>query len=494
MVTVEQVNQSAEHLLSQFRIDHALGLADRYAQRGGSAVILRTRKLIPADSSQTSLVGTVTVSKVNVAPTELADDKLFQTLLAARLYHFVPVVQEAIKKRIDPQCFLTDNGDYALRPVERYGEWLHQEFETELCAEAALNLFEAVFKADITAEHRAPCLPRAWQIAIGSIRLARRMTSWTLEGEAFRCSVLLMSRERFAAFMGNRGSTLTRILNFEEPVPFHLGNQKEVRSMAELAQADDLFLIVNASDGCLHVIAGPNYEGGRLNESRHLRYARLANDNAGLLLHVRDGFVEVYGAERLWLWHDRFRWEVKPFETLRQALEHHFPPGGNREERINMMIGAIASLMDRHQASIIVLLHDEDVESFERATNPLRIGLGESSDRNAERGDLPINRLALETLTSILHIDGAHAIRHDGTLSHLARRIKISQEPPATDSSGKAWDRSFDREFPGTGTGAARDLSDRLTASCVIKVSASGYIKFFDYQHRYESHRASAMT
>src|SRR5262249_28727281 len=41
MVTVEQVNQSADSFWSEFRIEHALGLADRYAENGGTSLILR---------------------------------------------------------------------------------------------------------------------------------------------------------------------------------------------------------------------------------------------------------------------------------------------------------------------------------------------------------------------------------------------------------------------------------------------------------------------
>jgi len=487
MVTVEQVNQSAECFLSEFRIEHALGLADRFAERGGKSVILRVREENPSEPTKSSLVGAVSVSKMNVAPVEFADDSLFQTLLAAKFYHFVPVVQEAIKKHINPQYFLEGNGDYALKPIDRYGEWLHQEFETEECAEAALELFENAFGTTAKHAHRAPCLPRSWQIAIGSIRIARQMASWTLEGEAFRCSVLLISPQRYADLISNNNSPqLTRVLNFKEPISFHLGNERNVRNMAELAQADDLFLIVNALDGCLHLIAGTKSRDER--SSRHRAYARLAKDSEGLLLHVRDGFVEVYGGKkpRLWLWHDRFHWVVLPFRTLRNILHKHFMSEHDDAtlmyEYTDMMIGAIASLMDSHQASIIVLLHDQDIEAFETRTTPLREGFGEPSvpkDENRAPLTIKINELPLETLTSILHIDGAHAVRHNGTLNlkHLARWIKVPQETHSSLFSPSG--------FTGTGTRASVDLSALLKESCVIKVSASGNMKFFYGSNRY---------
>jgi len=74
MVTVEQVNQSAECFLSEFRIDTRSASRIVSQSAVGKSVILRVREENPSEPTKSSLVGAVSVSKMNVAPVEFADD------------------------------------------------------------------------------------------------------------------------------------------------------------------------------------------------------------------------------------------------------------------------------------------------------------------------------------------------------------------------------------------------------------------------------------
>lgn len=464
MITLEQVHQTADTFIAH-PVHNALALADRHARRDGLSVLaVEPPEVMSA------------FSKMRIVAPEYADAELFQTLLGKRAFDFAPVAPAPVARHIDVMAVLRGCNEYAVDPQRIYGEWLHQEFETEEVSTAVLDLVgKALGVAGSHGEQEGgsrPFLPRSWQLTIGAIRLARRMAAWTLEGETFRCSVLLVDKELVGGLHVGQKLVLFSIFKLSSPIPFDFCNQKYVRESAESAQSDELFLIVNVTTGMLTDIAVLHDSGEQL--SRHDRFARMARDST-LLLHIRAGFVEVYGHGVLELWHDGFRWHVRPFDILIEVLKEHFAPLPEDEfsASVKKITGAVASLMDQQQGSTIVLLHEHDDKTAgEKATKTFQTFAGTALRENlGELRSFRVRDFPLEPLTSILHLDGAHAISQRGFISFLARRIDVREEGDSL--------ASLVASSTGTGTRAARWLSEKLLMSYVIRVSSSGFIKIF---------------
>lgn len=450
MISLQQVHQSAKEFL-QHPVENLLATADRYAERRGLAVVVAD----PPNIEPTS------VFEIKIVAPKHAGEDLFQTLIARRNFEFVPVPETTLEKFIDIKAVGEGCGDYGLKLRQIYGEWLHQEFEIEEVAQSALELLNQTFL--IPPGKRPPFLPRSWQFTIGAIRLARRMARWALEGDPYRCSVLLVTDEKLQELRSGAHHLLTRVLEIPKSVGFSFHNAGDVREFAELAQADDLFLVVDVNHGTLCDIAV--LSKGEYAESRHDRYSGLASSDS-LLLHLREGFVELYGKCSLQLWHDGFRWHNQPFKLWEFLADQHFKMEATEKlATIQKLTGAVAALMDQQLSSIIVFLNDMDVDKFKGCIKP------DFRQNVAHVSRLDVRNLRVGTLTSLMHLDGAHAITQKGRVLHLAQLIAVSEDTlPLTPSR---W------PIRGSGTWAARWLSGQLPSSYIIKVSASGYIEFF---------------
>ena len=145
---------------------------------------------------------------------------------------------------------------------------------------------------------------------------------------------------------------------------------------------------------------------------------------------------------------------------MRDCLLGHF---GREPKLITLVEGAIATLLDRHESSLIVLAQEDAATRIERGeTNlePLRPGVLSDSG-------VVLRNLTCESLAGILHLDGAHFINKVGMLTRIAEEVLPGQRDHKKENL----------TVTGSGGYAAIKLHDLLPDSYVIKVSAGGYLR-----------------
>lgn len=350
MITLEQINQDVKGFKS-YRFHNGLALADRYGKSGGTAIVVAEPPSVGQDHFRFKIV----------AP-NYADSPFFHTHLAYERYNFVrladsPTDVYGIDTHIDITPMVQGCGRYGVRPSQIYSDWLHQEFGDKAVATAVLSLTANTYSTPPTTLKPA-IFPVEWQVVLGAIRLARRMATWTLEGETFECSVLLTDSATCMQLQSGQYFLLTRLFEMAGPLPFNFVHERDVRFYAETAQSDELFLVVDVSAGLLRDIAVANKN--EHSPSRHNRFASLARGH-NIVLHVQSGYVEVYVDGTMELWHDGFEWIVQPLEPLRKIIRTHFAKlRGNESTTTNLLVNSIAKLMDGQHGSTIIFLHDDD--------------------------------------------------------------------------------------------------------------------------------------
>ena len=363
---------------------------------------------------------------------DAVDENYLLTLLGRRRFAFQPQHSELPQARFCSQGPVTANRtDRSLNAKrDEYDHWFRQEFGSRSITREFLELCRDAFGCT-GGTHGSAVRPRtgeaprllSWesQIAIGTARLCRRMASWMLEGEPFRRSVLLLSNDRFETLVKGGMQEFYSLITFPEPVPFDFQHLDEIRNHAEIAQGSGLFLVVNVADGKLHRIAGMREQASPASSLWHDQMSRLIRDN-GILFHVRPpNSVEVYGDSSFVMQFDGFEWTPRPFRDLEKLLTQHFGDTQPAQDQRVALADAARRLLDDHNSSIFVLLHDRDhTELYRMIPERLRDGIewtGTSS--------IAIDQLDPAALSSLLQLDGCHVIDQKGRVFTIARKIAV---------------------------------------------------------------------
>lgn len=416
-------------------------------------------------------------------------------------------------------------GDFAMDAWSEFGIRLQQEFHSEGSERVFLDLCQSVFPLDTSRPSLKP-----YHVLLESLRLARRMVNWTLEGEPFECTILLCTGDECGTRINAPKSLVARLYKFVPPIPFVFQELSKIHDDAEMTQSAGLLLFVNVDTGRLEkiLIHTPEPDKGQVHRLSSL--CSLADDSA-VVVHMRAGHVvEVYGKVRdqaqYLLKYDGFEWLPGPFRDLEFILQSRL------RKAHGSLVEAVSTLLDGYKGSIIVLLHGDDEKTFKTLEAdgffpPMRAGVEpEDQETSAHVWNIPT-----ASLTGILQIDGAHVIDSKGKLAYFGRKAafkvidkdvgrvdvaelekwcagakheglmtwrddkrltiletkKMSKRlrkrlvsllgeddmPPAnhSDDPGNAG--------PGAGGAAARDISLVLRNSHIVKVSASGALKIF---------------
>ena len=361
-------------------------------------------------------------------------------------------------------------------------EWRDLEFSTaeELKRRVQREFDDAKVQADFL-DLCGTVFPRkehAMFQALHSLRLCRRMVTWTLEGSPFRCTIFIGDAEAYTQKTTGVRNEIAPLFAPSGPIPFDFDHLSDVRDLAEMIQSDALLLYINADDGCMHNISAHQSESVTHEHYWLEKYAGLTSDHNCLVIHMRGGhFVELYGRGELRLSFDGYAWQMSPYSDLETVCKAHFRDGKcpRPEAKVSRLMQVIPALLDEQKSAVLLLLNKNDEDALrriveEKALSPLR-------PKIANWFGSVIDRLPMSALEGILKLDGSHVIDHQGKLRFIAQKIGDNLTKPQAVSNATVAPAPADNE--GTGTRAARNLSASLPSSFVIKVSASGSIKIF---------------
>ncbi|WP_230777706.1 hypothetical protein [Roseiconus lacunae] len=362
----------------------------------------------------------------------------FRTALSRIAYKVSPGLAETPKGDLlsNREPVSPDWAVYSMQPKQiEYEDLLRQELGSRELASAFIEICGHAFGFG-SSSHPYTLLPAEIIVAIGALRISRRLANWTLEGDSFCCSIALFSDEEFPA-LGSGTSAFSPIIDIEKDIPFAFPFEEEIRKAAEAAQGEGLFLLVDATKGLLKSIG---CHSRPYTPERHRRHAFLGSlvGRRGVVIHIRDqGFVEVYMSGNLCFWNDGFEWQYYPYQNLEATFEKHFSlPGARKSQDLReirrrnsssvlnairvTMLDTVRRLLDNKSSSIIVLLDDEDEATFEEVAHEL-LRRELIWARNVAK--VYVDEIDAEALAGLLAVDGAHVIDKSGRLTSIARRL-----------------------------------------------------------------------
>ncbi|MCA9063600.1 MAG: hypothetical protein KDA96_11090 [Planctomycetaceae bacterium] len=328
----------------------------------------------------------------------------------------------------DQQCFVSDQdpmrgaGTHVRGLLKsEYNDWFRQEFGCLTAAQAFLRCcWDPLCRLPLPNEKEATnrtMLPLPAQIAIGVTRLCRRMSTWTLEGDPFECTVVLVGQDKEEVLKAS-GERFRSLIELDSPCPFNFDFEDEVRQYAEMSQGLPLMMIVSAITGRLQHIATsllPNHSG-----LSHRYFKQLAGERA-IVFRIRPpGKVDIFDRSALVLGFDGFQWRETPFAELEMRALQHFKRKDIQQTCTDRLIESTQRLLDNSQSSIFILVSEADRKTALDLT-------GESLRPSVmwpTQTWIKISEVDPAVLASTLHLDGAHLIDESGEVFAIARRIR----------------------------------------------------------------------
>jgi hypothetical protein len=241
-----------------------------------------------------------------------------------------------------------------------------------------------------------------------AMTMARRLCSYTLEGENFNLWIEL-NRNTTNTWKNSQITNSDLLFEFGNNVFFCISDEKSVREIAELAIGDGIKLVV---DWTTNKITSVRW------------FDRSPTNNSSLFLHVRsDERVDVLDHElNKHLEWDGFQWKGNQIQKLKNQLEED---GICDTEFRAKICEAAKMLLEGGYSSIILILAEEDMTSFGKVTDkPLRSQLLPPS---GWFNSFKFADLKAEQVVSVLKLDGAHIISNDGVLFSICRNLIAKQ-------------------------------------------------------------------
>lgn len=269
-----------------------------------------------------------------------------------------------------------------------------------------------------------------WTFAFNVIRamtMARRLASWSLEGEKFNCWIKLVdASDEVEGMFANAH----RLFSSNSNIHFDISNEKEVREIAEMAIGDSVFLHVDWNTNRIQSVYSH-----KTVYSNNPMVNTCRKEKSYIAIHVRsDERVEIFNKEGMsvLIW-DGFRWKPNPVRDLEDALtKFYFEDKKSGKEidkdetqRNNNLIRILtdtgARLLDGGYSSIFILVHDKDRDK----DGPVW-GDTLRSDLLPPKGlfkPLNIAKIGDSALFTILKLDGAHFIDSSGRLFKICGNL-----------------------------------------------------------------------
>jgi hypothetical protein len=290
-----------------------------------------------------------------------------------------------------------------------------------------------------------------------TLRVCRRLAFQTVEGRPLQSTVVLTAwdDDKKQRLLGEGGSywECLPFVDKDKSVPVFLAR---LRELAEIAQSDALFLLIDVQRCTLHPIV---VRQEQLDDFCRIRvFRRILEDWGGLLFHMRErGIVEVYDHNEMQLRHDGFRWSAKPYDLLRKELSGFFGDGPAGDQLTRRVVGAIASLLDMQASSLLAFIPKD--QALDRiGEKKLLRQMHHILDVNAHHGSRaepatlgpvpPIKKMPLDALVSLLRVDGVHIITERGELLLAHRVTDFSDTASSALGTGRWAAERLSREFP----------------------------------------------
>jgi hypothetical protein len=227
-----------------------------------------------------------------------------------------------------------------------------------------------------------------------ALKVARRMSVYTLEGEEFDATVIVSADPD----AHDQKDELISELDYGD---FYLDNSGSVRDLLEACQGRGLYLVIDSLTGkMLSINKHPDTRPGA----------------KGFRIHIKSNArVDVWhGGEILLLW-DGFEWAFPKTAVLKTLIKNN--------DAIKDLVSACDSLLSKRKSAIIILLDENDRQSLDNVTanvlRPLLYGTT-AYYHGGNVKDLVKN----DSLAALLGLDGAHVIdMQTGNVQWLCMRL-----------------------------------------------------------------------
>ncbi len=253
---------------------------------------------------------------------------------------------------------------------------------------------------------------------IRSMTMARRLSSWNLEGEKFNCWILMIKTvDDYSKVLNN---DMKRVFSASENILFNISFEKQVRELAELGIGDSVFLVVEWSTN--RIISVTSHKPENVNSTIR---ANFNPNNSHVVVHIRpDERVDVLdSAGNVVLNWDGFRWKPNPIAILSNALEPINELDGNVKDTI---VNATTKLLNGGYSSIFMIVDSNDVSKCDAVSDKsLRSGLLPPQGLFAT---IDIKDIGSESLFSLLKLDGAHFIGKNGKILRICGNLKARSD------------------------------------------------------------------
>lgn len=239
--------------------------------------------------------------------------------------------------------------------------------------------------------------------------MARRLSSWSLEGEKFNCRIVMIKKAD--EYEGVLGNSANKVFSANSNIIFNLSCEKQVREFAELGIGDSLCLVVEMSTN--RIISVTSRDSSPFH-----------NEKSHIVIHVRpDERVDVFNSDgKVALNWDGFRWKPNPISVLIKSLIDHITD----EQTRTTIVQATSKLLNGGYSSIFMIVDQKDIANCEVV-----------SDKSLRSGLLPpyglfatidVKKIGSDSLFCLLKLDGAHFIDTQGKLFRICGNLKAKSD------------------------------------------------------------------
>lgn len=310
---------------------------------------------------------------------------------------------------------------------------------------------------------------------LNSMRMARRLGSFTLEGEKFNCWVIMAgSTVDKTKTLESKGFAL--IFKFYDWISFDVHHEKAVRDVVELSLGDSVFLLVELSTNRIDSVWGGSKSQASFNDLKsHIKGIAVFG------LHVReDERVELLDKEFVpkLIW-DGFKWKQSEIVLLKKVLEGQEHDNLKLSQNvIKVIIDSVDELLMGGYSSIFFIVHETDKCNWNKISDKsLRADLLPPRGSFAPKQIDQMNAIQLAT---VLKLDGAHLLDCNGKLYQVCRNLSF--QPGAWN----VWkpDLADETTSPGKVVDFPKQFIDRDDSSWRVKLNPGDSAvmrKFIDY-------------
>jgi hypothetical protein len=227
-----------------------------------------------------------------------------------------------------------------------------------------------------------------------ALKVARRMSVYTLEGVEFDTTVIL-SADPAAHSMKDK------LISELDYGTFNLENSSSVRDLLEACQGSGLYLVVDSRTGKMLSI---NKRTDMKAEETYLKIHIKSNARVDVL----------HGEEILLLW-DGFEWALPKTAGLKKLIK--------KNEAIKDLVSACDSLLGKSKSAIIILLDKADSEKLDTVAGNVLRPLLYGTTAYYHGGNVK-DLVKNDSLAALLGLDGAHVIDAEtGNVQWLCMRL-----------------------------------------------------------------------